>query len=136
MTERKFTDEEVIKALECCLNEDCENCPARTCCDDDTESFVKYVFDLITRLEAENRSLISEVNSYRQEVERLQNEQTIAKFEKNKDLANAKVEAVKEFAERLKDKLLSKGFYPVIFKNSMQEVYEEMTEGENENKSC
>lgn len=27
MTEHKFTDEEVIKALECCANADCLNCP-------------------------------------------------------------------------------------------------------------
>jgi hypothetical protein len=44
----------------------------------------------------------------------------------------AKAEAIKEFAEKLKDKLLSKGFYPVIFKNSIQEVIEEMTEGKDE----
>ena len=53
MTERKFTDEEVIKALECCINEDCENCPAHMCCDDDTEKLVKYVFDLINRQKKE-----------------------------------------------------------------------------------
>lgn len=27
MAEHKFTDEEIIKALECCANADCVNCP-------------------------------------------------------------------------------------------------------------
>ena len=69
------------------------------------------ILDLINRLEVENRNLISEVNLYGQEVERVQIEQFIAKFEKNKDLANAKVEAVKEFAERSIDRAYFDGDY-------------------------
>lgn len=98
-----MTDNEIKKALECCILGDCQGCfygdtDQRHCKDD----LMQNALDLINRLEAENRSLISDVNLYRQEVERLQIEQTIAKFEKNKDFANAKVEGVKEFAEIVK----------------------------------
>ena len=27
MTDKKFTQEQIIKALECCINDDCDNCP-------------------------------------------------------------------------------------------------------------
>ena len=55
MTEHKFTNEEVIKALECCANADCLNCPRWTedwssgmCAD-----FLPSVLDLINRQKAE-----------------------------------------------------------------------------------
>lgn len=52
MTERKFTDEDIIKALECCANTpDCNNCPlidedSCTCKD------INCVLDLINRQRA------------------------------------------------------------------------------------
>ena len=51
MTERKFTDEEVIKALECCINDNCDNCP-------DTfgnceHNAMRNALDLIKRQKAE-----------------------------------------------------------------------------------
>ena len=79
MTEHKFTDEEVIKALECCKDADCVNCPrwseewySGQCAD-----FLPSVLDLINRQKAEV--------AYWQDT-----------------AANAKREAIKEFAERLK----------------------------------
>jgi hypothetical protein len=47
------------------------------------------------------------------------------------EAANAKREAVKEFADRLKKKLIAGGIYPVLVKNSMDKLLKEMT-GEKE----
>lgn len=85
MSEHKYTDAEIVKALECCINADCLNCPQWSdewysgMCND----FLKSVLDLINRKNAEIESLENSV--------RLQAEM----------LYEARVEAIKEFAERL-----------------------------------
>lgn len=68
MTKRKFTDEEVIKALECCANADCLNCPrwseqwtTETCAD-----FLPSVLDLVKRLLADKFVLQGIVAQYEQ----------------------------------------------------------------------
>lgn len=82
MTEHKYTDEEVIKLFEClALGElACEKCMCRTIpyptC---KEVLAKQAFDLITRQKAEVAFWMDAA-------------------------ANAKKEAVKEFAEKLKEK--------------------------------
>lgn len=127
MTERKFTDEEVIKALECCLNEDCENCPARMCCDDDTESFVKYVFDLIARQKAEIESLEAENRGF-----------SICLDSAVKTALKIKCEAIKEFAKRLKchsyQSVGDNGYispYREVAVEDIDNLVKEMTEGSN-----
>ena len=59
MTEHKFTDEEIIKALECCSSAECEKCkyvPQGDCyqgslaCNDD---LMRSALDLINRQKAE-----------------------------------------------------------------------------------
>ena len=62
MTEHKFTDEEVIKALECCLqNDSCKECPINHnygnygyC----TNLALTYALDLINRQNAEIERLL------------------------------------------------------------------------------
>lgn len=90
MTGRKFTDEQIIKALECCSSAECEKCeyePHGDCyrgsfaCNDD---LMRTALDLIKRQKAEV--------AYWQD-----------------EAANAKKEAVKEFAERLKKYYASLG---------------------------
>ena len=54
MTDKKSTDQEIIKALECCQgNWDCANCPYNDKC----SSMHKDALDLINRLQAENERL-------------------------------------------------------------------------------
>ena len=61
MEEKKLTDEEIVKALECCNREevDCENCPYHkkniTC----YVAWCEDTLDLIHRLQAENEELKS-----------------------------------------------------------------------------
>ena len=86
MSKHKFTDEEIVKALECCAVDpqsgkfsDCKNCPLDAIGDANCFNFMiqQYALDLINRQKAEV--------AYWQD-----------------EAVNAKREAVKEFAERLK----------------------------------
>ena len=64
MTERKFTDEEVIKALECCTTSaDCEECPyyAHPVCN---VARSKDALDLINRQRAEIEGLKGVIAAY------------------------------------------------------------------------
>lgn len=84
-----MTDNEIVKALECCANElGCKNCPENPhkgnygfC----TDPLIKGAFNLINRQKAE--------------IERLKGWQDLLKAEKHSLI---KAEAIKEFAERLK----------------------------------
>ena len=55
--DKNLTDEEIIKALECCINDegcDCENCPYNN--DDDClHRSGEDLLDLIHRLQGQNR---------------------------------------------------------------------------------
>ena len=86
----KMTDNEIIKALECCIRcKNCDICPQNST--DCVSDLIKLAHDLITcqqedieKLKIENKSLRSAANSY--------------KLHYNE----ARAEAVKEFAEKLK----------------------------------
>ena len=51
MTDKKFTDKEIIKALECCKTSDCGNCPhSYESFPDCEENILSTALDLINRL--------------------------------------------------------------------------------------
>ncbi len=88
-----MTDNDIIKALKCCVNDDCLNCPrwseewsCGVCAD-----FLPSVLSLVNRQKAEIESL--------RDIIRV-TDQTIKKA-----CALAKSEAIKEFAERLEEDL-------------------------------
>lgn len=145
MTDKKYTDEEIIKALECCCTSTgaCENncpmCDLENCND---VLMADYVFDLINRQKAENERLNIELkamrgaaNSYKAENERLKVENIFATAERNafdtsfnkvlKQLKTAKTEAYQEFAKFLIDKsskgLLRTGDLPDYVKEMVGE---------------
>lgn len=110
-----MTDNEITKALEICTDKDnifnCDKCV-----------FVEYkmghngcyaemlpaVLDLINRQKAEIESLQFSV-------------QQLSGF-----LKNAKAKTIKEYKEKVKRKLLRKGFYFAILKNVLNDVEREM----------
>lgn len=60
MTDKKLTESEIVKLLECCKKSQCSNCEYSKKCDGYTQ--VNYALDLITRQQAEIERLRKEVN--------------------------------------------------------------------------
>ena len=100
-------DNEIIKALECCSMEtECRRCPlyklhSARCVNIACEN----ALDIITRLKDKEREYRAKVQSQRYEINC--NQKNIERYKGvikilEKDVATAKSEAVKEFAERLK----------------------------------
>ena len=103
-----MTDNEIIKALECCceaeLNEDCKKlkCPffdyeLDNCTNEgDMDAMYRFALDLINRQKAEIKRLQYQVNRLKEYDEK----RDIALH--SRLIATSRAEAVKEFAERLK----------------------------------
>lgn len=98
--ERKFTDNEIVKALECCREKDCGDCQMieypQTICEWD-------VFDLAIDLINRQKAEIERLNHIRAE---LSKENDALKEEKDnliKTYKECMTEAIKEFADRLKE---------------------------------
>ena len=70
----KMPDNEIVKALECCILGDCQGCfygdtDQRHCKDD----LIQNALDLINRLQAENSKLKKSNRNWRRKVQRLRN---------------------------------------------------------------
>lgn len=97
MTNKIYTDEEIVKALECCLcdNSECLQCQNRELCKMERDELATKTIDLIIRK-------TEEINRLKAEIERLKGS-TIVNNKRIK--REAKAEAYKEFAERLKNEI-------------------------------
>lgn len=92
MPDKKLTDNEIVKALENCLENECNKCPfndSETCQID----LMKLLFDLINRLQAENERLKAKVNHYNYCYDNFV----------NKPIRRIKAEAYKECIEKVKE---------------------------------
>lgn len=95
MTDKKITDEEIIKALRCCSEPcaECDECPL--CC---TGGVYCYTFEI-------QKHALNLINRQKAEIERLKGSVIVNNImESQKIKREAKFEAIKEFAERLKEK--------------------------------
>ena len=107
MTDKKLTDEEVVKALECCIStttEDaCVGCPfnKQKLCDKDQWALEKYALDLINRQKAEIDNLNKQMEWLTGYNGNLINVNTAL----SEEILLAKTEAYKEFAERLENEI-------------------------------
>lgn len=126
MTDKKFTDEEIIKALECCANGKCGECPLfKEDCGDDI--ICKNALDLITHLQEENERLQKEVNLVSIQFQDLQEETD-----------EIKSKAYKEFAEKLKKKCYEdfeesdEMLAPYVTEDNIDEVLKEMVSDDND----
>lgn len=131
MTDKKFTDEEIIKALECCIkSETLEDCLKSKC------PFSKEC-DLINRQKAEYENLDTKLkamrgaaNSYKAENERLNeiikncHKEILQKCDSCNN--RIKTEAYKEFAERLKKETLSDRGYDILQQGTIDNILKEM----------
>lgn len=140
-----MTDNEIIKALECCIigcnAEGCDDCPLYEKVEDCEIEIPIISLDLINR--------------QKEEIERLKTDNALLRQDSNADTAEiralrrkletSKSEAIKEFAEELKKKLIKKmslafdrncySYKAVISyqtsPETIDDVVKEMTEGEN-----
>lgn len=93
--ERKFTDDEIVKAMWCCINDKCIECPLSNqpkvhgCM-----KLTQNALDLIIRQKAEIESL----------------KEAYAIYEETTGLKLARAETIKEFAERVKKIVHEKSF--------------------------
>ncbi len=104
MDKQRLTDEQVIKALECCGSEYmvCRICPFEKHCYVKGESLSSYALDLINRQQAE--------------IERLQKDKADIISAVEYRINQAKELAYKEFAERFEDEMGEDFFnhYPYV----------------------
>ena len=96
--DKKLTDSEIVKALECCMNGHCDDCPFKET-REHCHNLDSLILDLINRLQAKNKKL----------TEILFNLKTGSEVYKtlmcdDLEYLQIKAEAYNEFAERLKEK--------------------------------
>ena len=133
--DNKLTDNEIIKALECCTNNEVSSCKEKDCpfrkfCQKDIDALEKASLDLINRQKAE--------------IERLKNLKCLYAFDgefkdcikgdcfyrKKED--DVKFEAIKECICRLKQIERQNGEYGYITLEDIDKVKRELMKGDNE----
>ena len=96
-----MTDEQIIKALECCSSSNVEHC--RKC------PLISQKDELFSCLYQKQILSLDLINRQKAEIERVKKRNTLLLKKKCKDINTArkiiKSEAIKEFAERLKSRL-------------------------------
>ena len=122
MTNRNFTDEEIRKALVCCASYDCNGCPLYSPTINCVIVLPQKALELADRQRAEIERLNKEVDRLSQCV--LYHDGIVSDLEK--DVFNAKAEAIKEFAERLIDKCADP--YWCVWMSEIDDLATEMTE--------
>lgn len=130
---KKFTDEQIIEALKCCIaQENCEEVSCEICPYDKVydckEVMLKNVLDIFNRKNAENERLKAKIlvkdniNDYNTAQLRIARE----------ELRTAKSNAIKEFAERLKEHSfvdnLSLDGKETVYVDDIDRLVKEMTE--------
>lgn len=114
MINKRYTDEEILKALECCLcdNSECLQCQNKELCEMERDELAVRTLDLIS-------SKVLEIDRLKAEIKRLHKENKI--LSRNADTAfqdglnecrelfapEIKAEAYKTFAEKLKEEFLN-----------------------------
>ena len=100
MTDKKLTDEEIKKALECCpVADDCYECECKEFCPQYMGDLIPLALDLIVRQQTEIEQLKFEIAKLLPEGCPYATQVEVS----NKLEAQIKSEAIKEFAERLKE---------------------------------
>lgn len=119
LTYKEFTDKEITKNLECHINaEDCISCEMFGCCEEII--LTERVLDLINRQKSE----IERLNKKVEELSDVLSDTIRIRY------AEAKIEAYKEFAERLKQStvtaVIGNEIYAVATSKGVDNILKEM----------
>ena len=163
MTDKKFTQKEVIKALELCTNKEifvCDQCVFQKykmghdgCLAEMLPSTLNLIHRLKTRIvryqlkNTNQRNALASLNKkvaeQKAEIERLQEELKITRtavhnnglewglISIKKLVDDTKTEAIKKFAERLKEENNNRAWFCGIFNHDIDNFVKEMTEERN-----
>lgn len=117
--EHIMTDTEIIKALECCCKDDCDNCPNTfgNC----YSNLAGYALDLINRQQAEIERLKKKVEG----LSEVLSDSIRIRYKE------AQSEAVKEFADEFKSRCIKGGIYPAFVNRQLEIVKKEMVGEDN-----
>ena len=145
MSQHKYTDEQIVKALECCQSHtitDCRDCPNRASGDNCVNELMSNALDLINRqkveieeFEIERKKLQDRIVSLFNENEGLQTELQIYKqdrmtlYERIELVEKTRTKTVKEFAERVINLIYSADDINPITEWQIDNIVTEMTEG-------
>lgn len=112
-----MTDKEIIKALELCMDEDdrCGECPYEGSPERCVKVHGKDLLDLINRQKAENERL---------ETNNLSIQKTLSKM--SLGVEQARAEAIKDFAERLKEKASFRHPLKFVLNEEIEKLVKEM----------
>ena len=132
MSEKKFTDEDIVKALECCDGTYSDYCRRKNC-PYETEGFCT---------EELQDDTIALINRQKAEIERLtEDNRRMKKYYYTHDYHECHNEAIKEFAERLKETMttqttdnINEPCVNIIYyaDETIDEIAKELTEGNHE----
>lgn len=117
MINKRYTDEEIIKAWECCLcdNSECLQCQNKEVCKIECDELATKTLDLITRK-------ILEIERLKAEIGRLQKEVNLVSIQfqdLQEETDEIKSKAYKEFANKLEEKC---GIFTPLGVNWIEEV--------------
>lgn len=124
-----MTDEQIVKALECCIRRDCTGCPLyKSHPENCFTALPENALALIKRQRWEIEKLIDEC--YSQSVLWHDNFESVYETAKEAIKAEARTEAIREFAERVRSETcdvhpLVLGFVREVVNNIEQEMTEE-----------
>ena len=90
-----MTDEQIIKALECCITNDCAKCKAY----DETNG------EIVDCLHTICRNALDLINRQKEEIDELRKRIVFWREDLNYQPEAERAKAIKEFAERVKDKI-------------------------------
>ena len=141
MTDKKFTDEEIIKALEYCNagRTDCDKCVVKRKCESYPfhSAVAEYALDLINRQKSEIERLENALLALMNYLNIIGCDKSDVSFIKiatdlNKQIrADIKSQSVKDFAKRLKKETLSDRGYDILQQGTIDNILKEMV-GEEE----
>ena len=152
-----MTDNEIIKALECCSIDNhigvCKECPFADVCDEDDQALQKHALDLINRQRAEIERLEKENTVFGEIIKKQDDEiyalrkdllkrenleesfsKSVKQFDKRleKTVKLERAEAIKEFAEKLKHFIIPQkadGYTrEIVLKSDIDNLVKEMPE--------